>query len=322
MGKQIKHLAFLTDCARCFYLCKNQTMIKLQKWMFTTVPTVCVEWQPPTVQTLYMWMCKFANEDWVCRPSIATLVKKCWMSKNTVISAAKKLESINLIKKTNRCKDGEYTSNMYDVYFGGGSAGDEQPSSNTEQGGSAGDEQPSAGDGNKLNQLTKSSFWTKTNKIVSKDTTPNGDGDWSFSWDLVPINDGSKEKEKSSAKKEKESTEIATYVPKEITLEINKVIDTIKKACMSCWIIYSSDTTERMYAKHILSKKFKSECLDQVNMQLYDFLENIVKLSSQVKYSKMLSSAKSVYYNRWDVINKVKQQQQTLQSTQKRVFKY
>ncbi|HPC34962.1 MAG TPA: hypothetical protein PLP73_04780, partial [Candidatus Absconditabacterales bacterium] len=184
--------------------------------------------------------------------------------------------------------------------------------------------EPGGGEPPQYNNTKKNNTNSNNNKekIVSNDTTPNGDGDGSFSGDLVPINVGSKEKEKSSAKKEKESTELSTYVPKEITLEINKVIDTIKTACMSCGIIYSSYTTERMYAKHILSKKFKSECLDQVNMQLYDFLENIVKLSSQVKYSKMLSSAKSVYYNRGDVINKAKQQQQTLQSTQKRVFEY
>jgi hypothetical protein len=154
--------------------------------------------------------------------------------------------------------------------------------------------------------------------IVSKDTTPDGEVTDHFVRDTKHIVPSSWVVNTPPVP----PAPPAVYVPKEITVEINKIIDTVKNSCKTAWIVYSSDSKERMYAKHLTSNKFKSECLDQLGMDLYEFLEKIVILSSQVKFSKVLSSAKLVYYNRWDVINKAKQQQQTIQSTQKRVFKY
>ena len=98
------------------------------------------------------------------------------------------------------------------------------------------------------------------------------------------------------------------YIPKPITQEINFYIDFIKNICKNNWIIFSWQTDDRNYCKHLLSKKFKKDCLDELWCDLQYFLQKIIELSSKTKYSKIMSSAKIIYYNRAEVINKSKQQ--------------
>ena len=75
-------------------------------------------------------------------------------------------------------------------------------------------------------------------------------------------------------------------------------------------------------AKHLLSKKFINNILEQTGYELKPFLEAIIMLSTKVKYAKQISSAKSIYYNRADTVNKAKKENIQVQWTQKRVFTY
>lgn len=74
--------------------------------------------------------------------------------------------------------------------------------------------------------------------------------------------------------------------------------------------MYSSDSKERQYAKHLLSQKFTNDILEQTWYELKPFLRAIIMLSTQVKYAKQINSAKTIYYNRADTVNKAKQQWQ------------
>lgn len=112
------------------------------------------------------------------------------------------------------------------------------------------------------------------------------------------------------------------YVPKQITTEINDVIQIIKNKCKEYGVMYQWDWQERIYAKHLLSKKFINNILEQTGYELKPFLEAIIMLSTKVKYAKQISSAKSIYYNRADTVNKAKKENIQVQWTQKRVFTY
>lgn len=190
---------------------------------------------------------------------------------------------------------------------------------------------------NKIMQFVNSSFtetanlvspigWINNNKeiikwnnnkeiIVSNDTTPDGEvwyffSDW-FSKNSLEI-----------LPPPVPPTPPVEYVPKQITTEINDVIQIIKNKCKEFWVMYQWDWQERNYAKHLLSKKFSTDILEQTGYELKPFLEAIIMLSTQVKYAKQINSAKSIYYNRADTVNKAKKENIQVQWTQKRVFTY
>lgn len=98
------------------------------------------------------------------------------------------------------------------------------------------------------------------------------------------------------------------YVKKDITIKIDNIIDKIKDACKKHWTIYWPHPKERMYAKHLMSKKFKRDCLDQVDMDLETFVDAIVSLNASVKYWTPINNPISIYYKRADHVNKMKQQ--------------
>lgn len=119
------------------------------------------------------------------------------------------------------------------------------------------------------------------------------------------------EKDNISAKADTTlSVAVEEYTPSEITKRINNLIATIKSACVANGIVYGNSTQERNYAKHILSKKFNEDCLEQVGMDMDQFIQSIVKASVMLLYSKPLNSAKSIYYWRSDVVNKSKKHTQ------------
>jgi len=56
-----------------------------------------------------------ANDDGYCWPSYETIARKANLGRRYVIVIMEKLESAGLVKKTHRFKDGDYTSNLYQV---------------------------------------------------------------------------------------------------------------------------------------------------------------------------------------------------------------
>lgn len=108
-----------------------------------------------------------------------------------------------------------------------------------------------------------------------------------------------KEKEKNSAKKEKE-----------ITAEINDLINQIKNVCNSLWIMYNN-SMERQFAKHILTAKEFGENAEKCNMDRVKFALSIIYMSAKINYFKWTCNwPKSIYQNYADIFNQYKQKYQ------------
>lgn len=83
--------------------------------------------------------------------------------------------------------------------------------------------------------------------------------------------------------------------------DVNKVIEVMKQSCNDAWLQYMSWYKEREFAKHILSKKLANE-IEKYNMPLFEFIDNIIKLSAQ-PYTKQCNTPQLFYQNWWHVIN-------------------
>ena len=83
--------------------------------------------------------------------------------------------------------------------------------------------------------------------------------------------------------------------------DVNKIIEIMKQSCNDAWLQYMPWYKEREFAKHILSKKLASE-IEKYNMPLFEFIENIIKLSAQ-PYTKQCNTPQLFYQNWWHVIN-------------------
>lgn len=103
------------------------------------------------------------------------------------------------------------------------------------------------------------------------------------------------EKEKSSAKKEKES-----YGRE----DINYLIEQIKLECNNLWVMYDK-TKEREFSKHILTAKEFWENAEKCWMNRINFALNILLASIKIKYWKWVCSwPMKIYQNYSDVYNR------------------
>ena len=91
--------------------------------------------------------------------------------------------------------------------------------------------------------------------------------------------------------------------------EINDLLEIIKQACSKNWLIYSwKGQQERNAAKRLLSITF-SERISEFWMDIETFVNNIIMVSTKIKYNtKQVTSAYLIYYNREEIVNKAKQQ--------------
>ena len=107
------------------------------------------------------------------------------------------------------------------------------------------------------------------------------------------------EKEKSSAKKEKE-----------ITAEINDLINQIKNVCDELWVAYNKDM-ERQFSKHILTAKEYWEFCEKIGQTRVEFALNVLRVSVAIKYFRWaLSWPKSIYKNYAELYNQAKSKMQ------------
>lgn len=112
-----------------------------------------------------------------------------------------------------------------------------------------------------------------------------------------------KEKEKNSAKKEKE-----------ITFEINMLISNLKNRCDELWVAYDK-TKDRMFAKHILTSKEYWEFCDKIWQDRMEFASNILIASIKINYWKWpLAWPMKIYQNYADVYNQTKAKLQKFQN--------
>lgn len=112
-----------------------------------------------------------------------------------------------------------------------------------------------------------------------------------------------KEKEKNSAKKEKE-----------ITFKINMLISDIKNRCDELWVAYDK-TKDRMFAKHILTAKEYWEFCDKIWQDREEFALDVLIVSIKMNYWKWaLSWPKKIYQNYADLYNWAKQKAPKIQT--------
>ena len=111
----------------------------------------------------------------------------------------------------------------------------------------------------------------------------------------TPLLSIEEEKEKSSAKKEKES-----YGRE----DINYLIEQIKLECNNLWVMYDK-TKEREFSKHILTAKEFWENAEKCWMNRINFALNILLASIKINYWKWICSwPMKIYQNYSDVYNK------------------
>ena len=111
----------------------------------------------------------------------------------------------------------------------------------------------------------------------------------------TPLLSIEEEKEKSSAKKEKESF---------WNVEINEFIEKIKEKCNSLWIMYDK-TKEREFSRHILTAREFWENSTKCWMTRTDFSINILIASIKIWYFKWPCNwPMKIYQNYADVYNR------------------
>lgn len=92
--------------------------MKYKKGTFTVVPNMHILMGKPTeLQTIFLWICSYANDEGQCYPSRAKLSRVCGIkSVRTVDKYLDELISCGLIDKETRKKpDGENYTNLYQV---------------------------------------------------------------------------------------------------------------------------------------------------------------------------------------------------------------
>lgn len=83
---------------------------------FTLVPnSSSLEGQSPSVQTVYKWICKHADNDGICFPSRRLLSQKSGVTIKTVDNCIKKLVKMGIIAKKSRKIGKENVSNTYQI---------------------------------------------------------------------------------------------------------------------------------------------------------------------------------------------------------------
>lgn len=109
------------------------------------------------------------------------------------------------------------------------------------------------------------------------------------------------------------------YTPSQITKDINNIINIAKSSCKKSWIAYSP-VKERIYAKHILWNKFWYNVSEVYDWTIENFIHDIILLSANTKYCKIINSLQSLFYNWQDVYNRAKQNNTVLDKSKEVVY--
>ena len=78
----------------------------------------------PSRKLVMLCLADMANKDGVCWPSVATIAKRCNLTKSPILRHLKALQDSGHITITHQFKDGSKTSNRYQVMQRGGSVDD------------------------------------------------------------------------------------------------------------------------------------------------------------------------------------------------------
>lgn len=90
--------------------------MRYRKGSFTIVPNKeALRGVDTYAQTLFIWICSYADDDGICYPSIKRLAEDCATSRSTIKKKIKVLEDIGLIRKSERKREDEDV-NMTNLY--------------------------------------------------------------------------------------------------------------------------------------------------------------------------------------------------------------
>ena len=104
--------------------------MKYEQGSFITVPSRnTLRGLHPTAQTIYMWLCSYANETGECFPSRSTLAKDARCSDRTVDEMLEILIEQGLLRKKGRADGDKQLSNLYTVMICERGAGGSPPPS-------------------------------------------------------------------------------------------------------------------------------------------------------------------------------------------------
>lgn len=114
--------------------------MKYSKGTFATIPNIeLLEGKNPILQTIYMWMCKFSNENGTCFPSQKKLSECSWTSIDSCRRYLKELEEMWILRRERRYSDWQEITSMYYLVVGGSSQqvppSTDQPPPSSQQGG-------------------------------------------------------------------------------------------------------------------------------------------------------------------------------------------
>ena len=259
--------------------------MKYEKGTFTVVPNIStLSWKNPILQTIYMWICKYSNDDWVCFPSVSTLAKNCWTSSNSIRKYLKELEELWILQRERRFKNNQETSSIYQLIIWGTSP-DEVGTSPDEGGGTS-------PDGNR----TISNYLTISNELsLSKDKGAS-------SFENQKNNLIWKLSSKNEVVEDIDTPPVPPSPPQYWDPDINKILDIIKKH--NDWLCAGTQQEQRQYWKLLIKKleQFTKDGFDK--FKALDIMINKVK-GNQYHNTKIVWP-KKIYYSFEELVQIVK----------------
>lgn len=234
-----------------------------QKLLYWTISSLCAEKWYCRASNDYIWELLWVNK-WTISKNIAVLEKK-WYINITLDSNYKRYIELNsIVENHNDCEKSQ--GGLWKI-----TRGDSQKSQDIN-----------------IND--------KDNNIIINNNTEFENSELLENNNSLSINNlDLKEKEKNSAKKEKE-----------ITVEINNLLEKIKNTCDELLVAYDK-TKDRMFAKHILTAKEYWEFCDKIWQDRKEFAINVLIASVKINYWKWpLAWPMRIYQNYADLYNQAK----------------
>lgn len=102
--------------------------------------------------------------------------------------------------------------------------------------------------------------------------------------------------------------------------DIAQVIEKVREWCLKHGVLYQSDSKETFFAKHLLSKKFENDVLKVLWKWLYEFIDWVLRISTQIKWWFVVNNTRTMYQDGVKNINKWKQQNTTHIKTERPLY--
>lgn len=243
--------------------------MKYEKWTFVVIPNIKqLEWKSPVLQTIYMWICYYSNQDWLCFPSQKTLAKNVWVSNNTLKTYLKELEKLWLLCRERRYKDNQEITSMYQVLIGVSTI-------------DIGVGQPLGEGVSTIEGGVGQPLPTELNVSLTKSNELNLSKDKETGVSVVRVDKSDK--------------------------DINELLFLIKREVENQWKIYKAWKNERQRARNILTWKDYWEVCERAWMDRVHFTLNIIKVADKLDvWRNVVNNAETVYKHYAQVYNTAK----------------